>query len=325
MNILIACEESQRECLAFRAKGHRAFSCDLQECSGGHPSYHIVGDVLPLLNGDCDFQTQDGLFHIQVGRWDLIIAHPPCTYLSIAGQQCFSPKKGSRASKKSKTTALWYISHLSKAKYSGANLLVIRKTYRTLKDSCFTDLKWAVNRLGLQGVWVAKENPLEITNVKTGQKILFRGLDDALKITSITVEVGYLCWAWIEEAYEIFDETDFDMIDESIRGEIPAPLFKQITITFNPWNERHFLKHRFFDEVTGYDAAGKPIYRERKTDISEDGEILAMTTNYTCNEFLDAADLKVFENMKKNNPRRYAVAGLGGWGITDGLVYENWK
>lgn len=93
MNILIACEESQRECLAFRAKGHRAFSCDLQECSGGHPSYHIVGDVLPLLNGDCDFQTQDGLFHIQVGRWDLIIAHPPCTYLSIAGQQCFSPKK----------------------------------------------------------------------------------------------------------------------------------------------------------------------------------------------------------------------------------------
>lgn len=92
MNILIACEESQRECLAFRAKGHRAFSCDLQECSGGHPSYHIVGDVLPLLNGDCDFQTQDGLFHIQVGRWDLIIAHPPCTYLSIAGQQCFSPK-----------------------------------------------------------------------------------------------------------------------------------------------------------------------------------------------------------------------------------------
>lgn len=77
--------------------------------------------------------------------------------------------------------------------------------------------------------------------------------------------------------------------------------------------------------MTGYDAAGKPIYRERKTDISEDGEILAMTTNYTCNEFLDAADLKVFENMKKNNPRRYAVAGLGGWGITDGLVYENWK
>jgi hypothetical protein len=92
MNILIACEESQRECLAFRAKGHRAFSCDLQECSGGHPSFHIVGDVLPLLNGDCDFQTQDGLHHIQVGRWDLIIAHPPCTYLSIAGQQCFSPK-----------------------------------------------------------------------------------------------------------------------------------------------------------------------------------------------------------------------------------------
>lgn len=85
MNILIACEESQRVCIAFRKKGHRAFSCDIQECSGGHPEWHIQGDVLPLLNGDCDFQTQDGLHHIQAGRWDMIIAHPPCTYLSNAG------------------------------------------------------------------------------------------------------------------------------------------------------------------------------------------------------------------------------------------------
>lgn len=232
--------------------------------------------------------------------------------------------KGSRASKKSKTTALWFISNLSKEKYRLANLLVIRKTYRTLKDSCFTDLKWAINRLGLQNIWVAKESPLEITNVETGQKILFRGLDDAFKITSITVEVGYLCWAWLEEAYEILNETDFDTVNESVRGDIPAPLFKQFTITFNPWNERHWLKHRFFDDVTGYDADGKPVYQERKKNISDDGEILAMTTNYTCNEFLDEADRKLFETMKKNNPRRYAVAGEGKWGITDGLIYENW-
>lgn len=85
MNVLVACEESQEVCKAFRAKGHRAFSCDLQECSGGHPEWHIQGDVLPLLNGSCKFSTMDGKRHEQRGRWDLIIAHPPCTYISNAG------------------------------------------------------------------------------------------------------------------------------------------------------------------------------------------------------------------------------------------------
>lgn len=213
--------------------------------------------------------------------------------------------KGSRASKKSKTSALWYIANLSKEKYKEANLLVIRKTFRTLKDSCFTELKWAINRLGLQNQWVAKESPLEIVNVETGQKIFFRGLDDPLKVTSITVDVGVLCWLWIEEAYEIMQESDFDTIDESIRGEVPEGLFKQITLTFNPWNEHHWIKKRFFD-------------------APPDPDILAITTNYLCNEWLDEADKKVFERMKKQNPRRYRVAGLGDWGIVDGLVYENW-
>jgi len=213
--------------------------------------------------------------------------------------------KGSRASKKSKTSALWYMANLSKEKYRQANLLVIRKTYRTLKDSCFTELKWAINRLGLQNQWVAKESPLEIVNVETGQKIFFRGLDDPLKVTSITVDVGVLCWLWIEEAYEIMQESDFDTIDESIRGEVPEGLFKQITLTFNPWNEHHWIKKRFFD-------------------APPDPDILAITTNYLCNEWLDEADKKVFERMKKQNPRRYRVAGLGDWGIVDGLVYENW-
>lgn len=85
MNVLVACEESQEVCKAFREKGHRAFSCDLQACSGGHPGWHIQGDVLPLLNGDCTFRTADTHTHTQTGRWDLIIAHPPCTYLSNAG------------------------------------------------------------------------------------------------------------------------------------------------------------------------------------------------------------------------------------------------
>lgn len=211
--------------------------------------------------------------------------------------------KGSRASKKSKTTALWYIHNMMK--YKGANTLVIRKTYRTLHDSCFTELKWAINRLGVQKYWDIKESPLEMTYRPTGQKIYFRGLDDPLKVTSITVENGSLCWCWIEEAYEIMNESDFDMIDESIRGIVDENLFKQITLTFNPWNEHHWIKKRFFDDP--------------------DDSTLAMTTNYMCNEWLDEADKKVFETMKKQNPRRYRVAGLGEWGIVDGLVYENWE
>lgn len=85
MNILVACEESQAVCKAFRERGHRAFSCDIQECSGGHPEWHIIGDVLPLLNGRCEFTLQNGQTDRQTDRWDLIIAHPPCTYLSNAG------------------------------------------------------------------------------------------------------------------------------------------------------------------------------------------------------------------------------------------------
>ena len=213
--------------------------------------------------------------------------------------------KGSRASKKSKTTALWYITNIMK--YPDANALVIRKTFRTLKDSCFTELKWAIHRLGVDAFWDIKESPLEMTYKPTGQKIYFRGLDDPLKVTSITVDKGVLCWMWIEEAYEISSEDDFNMLDESIRGAVPegSGLFKQITLTLNPWNEHHWIKKRFFD--------------------NPDKETLAMTTNYKCNEWLDKADLKVFETMRKQNPRRYAVAGLGEWGIVDGLVYENWK
>ena len=93
MNVLIACEESQRVCTAFRERGHRAFSCDIQPCSGGHPEWHILGDVLPILDGDCDFITEAGGRHSQNGRWDLIIAHPPCTYLSVAGNRWFDFNK----------------------------------------------------------------------------------------------------------------------------------------------------------------------------------------------------------------------------------------
>lgn len=94
MKVLIACEESQTVCTAFREKGHEAYSCDIQECSGGHPEWHIQGDVLPILNGRCTFKTMDGIEHSVEGRWDMIIAHPPCTYMSNAGACRMYPQKG---------------------------------------------------------------------------------------------------------------------------------------------------------------------------------------------------------------------------------------
>jgi phage terminase large subunit len=212
--------------------------------------------------------------------------------------------KGSRRSKKSKTMALWTITNIMD--YPESNMLVVRKVYRTLKDSCFTELKWAIKRLKVEAWWDIKESPLEMTYKPTGQKIYFRGLDDPLKITSIAVEVGALCWMWIEEAYEITSEADFDTLAESMLGDLPEGLFKQITLTFNPWNEKTWIKKRFFD-------------------VKGDENILAITTNYMCNEWLSPEDIKVFEEMKVRNPRRYAVAGLGQWGIVDGLVYENWR
>lgn len=85
MNVLVACEESQRVCTAFRRKGHNAFSCDILPCSGGRPEWHIQGDVIPLLNGRCEFQTMNGMKHQIDERWDMIIAFVPCTYTSNAG------------------------------------------------------------------------------------------------------------------------------------------------------------------------------------------------------------------------------------------------
>ena len=90
MNVLVACEESQRVCTAFREKGHSSFSCDIEPCSGGHPEWHIMQDVIPLLNGRCIFKTVDGIEHSIDGKWDLIVAFPPCTYLTVTGNRWFN-------------------------------------------------------------------------------------------------------------------------------------------------------------------------------------------------------------------------------------------
>lgn len=94
MKVLVCCEESQRVCSAFRDKGHEAYSCDIIEPSGGHPEWHIKGDVLPYINGHCSFTTMDGATHTIEGKWDLLICHPPCTYMSVAGASRMYPTKG---------------------------------------------------------------------------------------------------------------------------------------------------------------------------------------------------------------------------------------
>lgn len=211
--------------------------------------------------------------------------------------------KGSRGSKKSKSAALYHI--YAMMKYPLSNTLVVRKVERTLRDSCYSDLKWAIERLGVSHLWQCTTSPLEITYKPTGQKIIFRGLDSPFKITSISVPHGVLNFLWLEEAYEILKEDEFNTIDESIRGKLPDGYFKRVTITFNPWSEMHWLKRRFFDV---------PL-----------DNVLAMTTTYRCNEWLSETDIAMYEDIRRRSPSRARIACDGEWGVAEGLVFDNWR
>ena len=217
--------------------------------------------------------------------------------------------KGSRGRKKSKTIAINMIYRIMK--YPESNLLVIRRVFNTLRNSCRADLIWAINRLKVNHLWRVPKGEHTLTYLPTGQQILFAGLDDPLKLTSITVAQGYLNFVWIEEAFQIEKQEMFETLEESIRGILPPHLFHQITLSFNPWSEDHWLRKRFYNDT--YD-------REYEDDL-----IYATTTDYTMNEFLDEVTLKRFEEMKIKRPNRFRVAGLGEWGIAEGLVYNNWE
>jgi phage terminase large subunit len=151
-------------------------------------------------------------------------------------------------------------------------------------------------------LWKFTLSPLEAEYLPSGNKILFRGLDNSMSITSIAVDKGYLCWCWFEEFFQVEKEEDFNRVDFSIRGELPEGYYKQIICTFNPWAE-NWIKTRFFD--------------------SPDENTLALTTTYRCNEWLGEDDIALFEQMKIRNPRRYRIEGDGEFGIAEGLVYEN--
>ena len=219
--------------------------------------------------------------------------------------------KGSKGSGKSKTAALWHIFHMMK--YPQSNTLVVRKVYGTLRDSTYTDLLWAIDRLGVTKYWDYSVNPLKITfkrdpqRRETWQEIHFRGLDDAQKIASIAVRNGWLNWVWFEEASQITNYEEFEKVVMSIRGFIPpeTKLWKSVTITFNPWSDKHWLKARFFDEPHN--------------------NVLAMTTTYRCNRWLGPEDLERYHDMEEHNPRLARIICDGDWGVSEGLVYEDWE
>lgn len=216
--------------------------------------------------------------------------------------------KGGRGSKKSTTTALWIIYEMMRF-FSQYGLkpcvLVLRRFAETNRDSTFSQLLWAIQRLKVAHLWKATKSPLELTYRPSGQKILFRGLDKPQSINSIVVKDGIICWTWLEEAFQVADEDAFNKVDLSIRGEVPPPLHKMHTLTLNPWSDRHWIKRRFFDKSAD--------------------NVLAITRNFDCNEFLSDDDRAIFAVMARENPKRFAIEGRGEWGISEGAVFDRWR
>lgn len=214
--------------------------------------------------------------------------------------------KGSRGSGKSEAEARKVIYDI--VNYPYVNWLILRRYANTNRQSTFTLLKKVAHKMNVGHLFQFNSSLPEITYKPTGQKILFRGADKPLSITSISVDTGNLCRMWVEEAYQLESEAAFETVDESLRGEIDDPDgYYQTILTFNPWNEGHWLKKRFFDEET------------REPDS------LAFTTTYKDNPFLDEGYVKKLLEMVKRNPRRARVAVFGEWGVTEGLVFENFK
>ena len=180
MKVLVACEESQAVCKAFRKKEHEAYSCDIMDCSGGHTEWHIKQDVIPLLNGNCEFETVDGTKHKIDGKWDLIIAHPPCTYLTVTGNRWFNVERyGEKAiqRKKNRKEAINFFMEIANADCEkivienpiGIMSTAWRKPEQIIQPYMFGDSAEKKTCLWLKGV-----KPLKATNeVKPPERVKF--------------------------------------------------------------------------------------------------------------------------------------------------------
>ena len=216
--------------------------------------------------------------------------------------------KGSAGSGKSVDTAMNYILRLMNDK--GRNLLCVRKSDITNRDSTYAELTGAIYRMfgdKAEAYWRIKQSPLMLECKANGNQIIFRGVNDEKqreKLKSITVQKGKLTDVWIEEATEI-TQSDFEIIDDRLRGELPAGQFYQIRMTFNPVNKSHWIKKVFFD--------------------IPDENVLTHHSTYLMNSFIDDAYRQRMERRKKVDPDGYRIYGLGEWGEIGGLILHNWE
>lgn len=213
---------------------------------------------------------------------------------------------GGAGSGKSTNVAMDYIAKLSNPMNYGANLLVVRASEHSHAQSTFAELDKAITALGVRDIWEVRTSNLTMRNKYTDSVIYFRGCNDqrALeRLKSITCKSGKLCWVWIEEATEL-RQTDVDIIDDRLRGELPENLYYQITMTFNPVSATHWIKSVFWD--------------------STDQNIYRCHTTYLDNKFIDPQYAERMERRKLTDPQGYKIYALGEWGVTEGLVFENW-
>ena len=214
--------------------------------------------------------------------------------------------KGSKGSGKSKFVSLWIIYEMMKPENAQANTLVVRQVYETLSQSCYVDLLWAIERLHVSHLWEHTRSPLRLVYKPTGQEIIFRGFDDPIKLASINVLHGYLCWIWFEEATQIDSYEDVEILLASIRAIPPeSGVRKRFMYTFNPWSDQHWLKKKFFDK--------------------ESPKTLAMTTTYRDNPYFTKDDRAFYEDLKASGSKLAPVICDGEWGIIEGLIYDNWE
>ena len=237
--------------------------------------------------------------------------------INLTLNDCFtevdeSPKryivmKGSAGSGKSFDTAANYILRLMNEK--GRNLVCVRKSDITNRDSTFAELTGAIYKMfgdKAERFWKINYTPLQLTCRANGNKIIFRGMNDEKqreKLKSITFQKGKLTDVWCEEATEL-TQADFEIIDDRLRGELPPGQFYQIRLTFNPVNKSHWIKKQFFDYT--------------------DSDTLTHHSTYLMNRFIDDAYKRRMERRKQVDPDGYRIYGLGEWGEIGGLILSNY-
>lgn len=231
----------------------------------------------------------------------------PCFKECDRSKKRYIVMKGSAGSGKSVDTAQHYILRLMSEK--GRNLVAMRKSDITNRDSTFAELTGAIYRMfgeNAEKYWKINSSPLQITCKANGNKIIFRGMNDEKqreKLKSITFQKGKLTDVWLEEATE-FSQADLEIIDDRLRGELPEGQFYQIRLTFNPVNKNHWIKKVFFDIA--------------------DPNVLTHSSTFENNRFIDDAYRARMERRKLVDPEGYRIYGLGEWGEVGGLILSNY-